>query len=132
MSKSLKDQLLDLGLASRKQESHPRKKRKPQNKPRKTGHTKAEISLDQAYRIRSNDEREQKQRALERKREQERRRRELNQRIRHSIKEFALRDETADKKRNFLFKGRIRSVLATGEQIKQINDGSTGGCLSEW
>ena len=37
-----------------------------------------------------------------------------------------MRDANADKKRNFLYKGRIRSVLATSEQITAINSGTLG------
>ena len=42
------------------------------------------------------------------------------------VKESAIRDAAADTKRNFLYKGRIRSVLATVEQIKEINSGALG------
>ena len=37
-----------------------------------------------------------------------------------------MRDPDADCKRNFIYKGRIRSVLATREQIGQINSGALG------
>ena len=60
------------------------------------------------------------------KRELERQRRQINQKIKLLIKEHAVRDDAADKKRNFLYKGRIRSVLATTEQINEINNGSLG------
>ena len=42
------------------------------------------------------------------------------------IKKHALRDDAANNKRNFLYKGRIRSVLATEEQIGEINGSSIG------
>src|SRR5690606_38601850 len=82
------------------------------------------ISLDQAYRMRSQQERQQKQKAAELKQAQERQRRETNQKIKALIKEHAVRDEKAEIKRNFLYKGRIRSVLTTPEQLKAINEGA--------
>jgi len=126
MSNSLKDQLLALGLAPKKPAARPKKQHKPRPGPAKAKGSTGEISLDQAYRIRSQDERKQKEQAIAQKREQERQRREINLKIKTAIKEHAVRDEAADKKRNFLYKGRIRSVLATPEQIKEINQGSLG------
>jgi len=126
MSDSLKDQLLALGLAQKKAEPRPKKQRKPRPAAKRTGQSKAEISLDQAYRIRSKDDRLQKEQAIARKQEQERQRRETNQKLKGIIKQSAIRDEAADTKRNFIYKGRIRSVLATREQIREINDGLIG------
>ena len=126
MSNSLKDQLLALGLASSKTAPRPKKHHKPNPRPAKAGDSNAEISLDQAYKIRNRDERNQKEQAIARKREQERQRREINLKIKTSIQDHAVRDEAAENKRNFLYKGRIRSVLATPEQIGQINSGSLG------
>jgi len=126
MSNSLKDQLLALGLKPEKTESRPRKQRKPRPVAKKARQGNAEISLDQAYRIRSKDDQKQKQQALAQKRELERQRREINQKIKALVKDNAIRDDAADSKRNFLYKGRIRSVLATREQIAEINNGSLG------
>lgn len=123
MSNSLKDQLLALGLAPKKaapQKPQPRKPRPDKSKNR------GEISLDQAYRIRGKDERQEKEKAIARKRAEERERREINQKIQAIIKQHAVRDANADTKRNFLYKGRIRSVLATLEQVKEINNGVLG------
>ncbi len=126
MSNSLKDQLLALGLASKKTAPRPKKRHKPRPEKAKAKDSNAEISLDQAYRIRTKDEQKQKQQAVELKREQERQRREINQKIKALIKDSAIRDAAADSKRNFLYKGRIRSVLVTREQIGEINNGSLG------
>jgi len=126
MSNSLKDQLLALGLASKKATTRPKKQGRSRSKPTKPKDSNAEISLDQAYRIRSKDERETKEKAVALKREQERQRREINLKIKTSIKEYAVRDDAADSKRSFLYKGRIRSVLATREQITEINNGLLG------
>lgn len=126
MSNSLKDQLLALGLAPKKtgrKSNKPRKysapvsKRKPEN---------SEISLDQAYKIRVREERIQKEKALADKRQKEQKRREINQKINALVKQHAVRDPEADCKRNFIYKGRIRSVLATREQIADINSGALG------
>jgi uncharacterized protein YaiL (DUF2058 family) len=126
MSNSLKDQLLALGLAPKKTESRPKKQRKPKPAVRKPKQGNSEISLDQAYRIRTQDDRQKKERAIALKREQEQQRRQVNKKIKTMIKESAIRDAAADTKRNFLYKGRIRSVLATVEQIKEINAGALG------
>jgi len=108
MSESLKDQLRALGLAT----------------AGKTGGS--DISLDRAYRLRNSQERQQKEQAVALKRERERQQREINQKIRALIKANAVRDEAADHKRNFLYKGRIRSVLATADQLGEINEGKLG------
>ena len=126
MSNSLKDQLLALGLAPKKAKPAPKKRHIAQAKTVKPKKSGGEISLDQAYSIRNREERLQKERAIELKREQERQRRETNQKIKGLIKESAIRDPAAENKRNFLYKGRIRSVLATPDQINDINAGSIG------
>lgn len=126
MSDSLKDQLKALGLAPKYDKRAPKRQAKPLRKPpaRKPGKKDPNsISLDQAYRMRNQQERQQKQKAAELKQAQERKRRETNQKIKALIKEHAVRDEKAEIKRNFLYKGRIRSVLTTPEQLKQINAG---------
>jgi len=124
MSHSLKDQLLALGLAAKNAEPGSIKRHKAG--PSSVEHKKTEISLDQAYRIRHKDDRHQKEQAITQKREQERQRRQINQKIQLLIKQNAIRDVLADSKRNFLYKGRIRSVLATREQINEINNGLLG------
>ncbi len=126
MSNSLKDQLLALGLAQKKTKPESRQHPKPRPAPAKVKKTKTEISLDQAYSIRNKQERLEKERAVELKRELERQRRETNLKIQALVKESAIRDPAAENKRNFLYKGRIRSVLATREQIDEINSGTLG------
>ncbi len=126
MSESLKDQLKALGLAPKPNKNTQKRPPKP-NKPRASKPVNKDpdsISLDQAYRMRSQHERQQKQKAAELKQTLERQRRETNQKIKALIKEHAVRDEKAEIKRNFLFKGRIRSVLTTPEQLKLINEGT--------
>ena len=126
MSDSLKDQLKALGLApkpAKREFKRPPKPHKPKAaKPRKIDPDN--ISLDQAYRMRSQQERQQKQQAAERKQAEESKRRETNQKIKALIKDHAVKDAEAEIKRNFLYKGRIRSVLVTSDQLKQINEGT--------
>jgi len=126
MSNSLKDQLLALGLAAKKPQPKPKKQHKPKPKPAKAQDPNVEMSLDQAYRIRAKEERQKKEKAIAEKRELERQRRQINEKIKASIKQHSQRDEAADKKRSFLYKGRIRSVLATATQISEINNGDLG------
>jgi uncharacterized protein YaiL (DUF2058 family) len=126
MSNSLKDQLLALGLTPKKTERKPKRPQKPQAPQRNRKPANAEISLDQAYRIRIKEERQQKEKAIAEKREKELQRRQINQKIKSLVKEHAVRDANAEIKRNFLYKGRIRSVLATREQITAINSGALG------
>lgn len=126
MSNSLKDQLLALGLAPKKAKPQPKKQQKARPKAARPKKSSAEISLDQAYRIRNKEERLQKEKAVELKREQERQRREINIKIKALIQETAVRDPAAENKRNFIYKGRIRSVLVTPEQINEITAGTIG------
>lgn len=126
MSNSLKDQLLALGLAPAKAEPKQRNKRKGSPKKPRVKDKNAEISLDQAYKIRNREEKQKKEQAVALKREQERQRRETNRKIKTIVKNHTVRDEKADTKRNFIYKGRIRSVLTTREQIGEINTGVLG------
>lgn len=137
MSDSLKDQLKALGLAPKPSKGAHKRPPKSNHKPKPPQHAKQQanqqvkrdpdsISLDQAYRMRSQQERQQKQKAAELKQALECQRREINQKIKALIKDHAVRDEKAEIKRSFLYKGRIRSVLTTPEQLKLINEGSLG------
>jgi len=65
MSNSLKDQLLALGLAPKKAKTQPKKQQKARPKAARSKKDSAEISLDQAYRIRNKEERLQKEKAVE-------------------------------------------------------------------
>ena len=126
MSDSLKDQLLALGLAQKKNTPNKRKSAPRPQQARSKADGGVDISLDQAYRIRSKEERREKEKAIAEKRELERQRREVNKKIRPIINECAVRDENAGIKRSFVYKGKIRSVLTTADQLKQINEGSLG------
>ena len=108
MADSLKDQLLALGLAPKKGAKNPSKQagakssKNPGSKPGKSK-SPSDISLDQAYRMRSHQERREKEKAIAQKRDKERQRREINRRIKDMVKQHGVRDPDADCKRNFLF-----------------------------
>ena len=126
MSGSLKDQLLALGLKSKNPGPPRNKSPKSPKKPARQKSGNGEVSLDQAYRMRSQQERQQKEQAIALKREQDRLRSEINQKIKTLIKTHAVRDEAADTKRSFLYKDRIRSVLTTVGQLRDLNEGKLG------
>jgi uncharacterized protein YaiL (DUF2058 family) len=141
MSKTLQDQLVSLGLAKNKP-SQRRKKSpggsrsaKPSAQPSAKPHTAVakkkpvdgdSISLEQAYRLKATDEKSAKERERQRKRAQDLERRQINTRIREIINAHALNDKSAELKRNFLYKGRIRTVLVTAEQRVAVNSGEIG------
>ncbi|MGD8385359.1 MAG: DUF2058 family protein [Lysobacterales bacterium] len=124
MSGSLKEQLLALGLKS--STADPKAGKAPPRRRNKRAAARDDITLDQAFRAREQEERRARREAQAEKREQERRRRQVNQKIRSLVEKHAVRDDAADCKRHFLYKGRIRSVLATAEQIRAINRGELG------
>jgi len=125
MSDSLKDQLLALGLVPEKNAPKKKSALRPKKIPQKQD-VAANISLDQAYRIRIKEERREKEKAIAEKRELERQRREVNKKIREIVKQCAVNDKSADIKRSFVYKGKIRSVLTTAEQLKHLNEGTLG------
>ena len=130
MSESLKDQLQALGLASKRsvgKSSKPKKTRaKAGHRPASAKPRDADVSLGQAYRMRNQQERQQKEQAIALKREQDRQRREVNQKIKALVKAHKVRDEAAENKRSFIYKGRIRSVLVNADQLQDINSGKLG------
>lgn len=122
MSDSLKDQLISLGLA--KKEPPRKKRKKPARKQGARGKGKGgEISLDAAYRARNKDEKQTAEQAKAEKRAEDLRRRKINKEIQTIVDEHRLNDEKAELKRNFIYKGRIRSVLVNEQQLKQLNEG---------
>lgn len=129
MGESLKDQLVALGLAKAgaKKPARPaganKKKRKGAGGPRKAN---GEMSLDAAWRLRDKEEKKAAAEKKQAKQEQDRLRRELNAKIQQLVEAHALNDKAADIKRNFLFKGRIRSVLVTPAQLQALNAGELG------
>jgi uncharacterized protein YaiL (DUF2058 family) len=131
MSNSLKDQLVALGLAQDK----PKKRPKPRGKPRPASDRPprtaaagkgSDISLDAAWRARDRDEKKAAEDKAAAKRAEDLRRRQVNAEIAALVKDQALNSPAAEVKRNFLYKGRIRTVLVTPEQLPLLNEGRFG------
>lgn len=130
MSHSLQDQLLALGLAKKKQRSKAKPARKPaagRNKPAGAGNTESgELSLEKAFALRKQHEKRQADEARRKKIEEDRRRKEINNAIREIVKAHRLNSDKAEISRNFMFRGRIRKVHVTPEQLKALNAGEIG------
>jgi uncharacterized protein YaiL (DUF2058 family) len=140
MSESLKDQLLKLGLA-RPEQARPKTPKPPPRrgdkaaggaKGKATGRGKkkttagGEISLDEAFRLRARAEQSEADRARAAKLAEQQRRQRVNEALQALVAEHALNDQAAELKRNFIYKGRIRSVLVTPEQLTALNAGELG------
>ena len=131
MGDSLQDQLKALGLAKQKPRP-PRKKARKKAVQKKIiimkapNSANADMSLDRAYRLRNKEEKQSAHQKKEQKWLQDLERRRVNKQIHELVKAHTLNDKKADLKRNFLYKGRIRSVLCTPEQLKALNDGELG------
>lgn len=124
MAGSLKDQLIELGLAKQKP---PRSKAgKRPGKTRAKKQASRELSLDDAYRLRARQEQEAAREKKEEKRLRDLERRRINKEIEALVKAHGLNDPEAELKRNFMYKGRIRSVPVNAEQLKQLNTGELG------
>jgi uncharacterized protein YaiL (DUF2058 family) len=135
MSDSLQDQLLALGLAKEKprdkadgkRRGNAGGKKKNRKGSRGSGAGKAGgLSLEQAYAAREREEKDQARKARQRKLAEDRRRREINLKIRTIVEPNRLNDEAADQARNFLYKGRIRKIHVTADQLKALNAGQLG------
>jgi len=113
MSNSLQDQLKALGLA----------KPKPKPKPKKI---KQEFSLGKAYALKKQDEQKQADHARKKKLAEDRQRRQLNNEIRKIVQAHRLNRDDAEIGRNFMFRGRIRKIHVTPEQLKALNAGELG------
>lgn len=99
MSDSLKDQLIALGLAKKGQD-------KPKGRKASRGR--------------------QADRTRKRRQAEDRRRQRLNSEIRSIVEAHRMNDDAAELTRNFLYKGRIRKVMVTPDQLRAINDGELG------
>jgi len=141
MSKSLQDQLRALGLASKKTKSTRQPSRNGPGKagqrpragssPRKgQGRVKqaadGEVSLNRAYALRKQEEKKQADTARKRKQAEDRKRRQLNKEIRAIVNKHRLNDSTAEVPRHFIYRGRIRKINLTTDQLKAINAGELG------
>ena len=141
MSKSLQDQLLALGFANEK----AKKTRKPpvlatgktqqrfgggsspkkgQSRVRK--HDRGGLSLDRAYALRQQEEKKQVDTVRKRKQAEDRQRRQLNTQIRAIVTKHRLNDNKAEVPRYFLYRGRIRKISLTPDQLMALNAGELG------
>ena len=131
MGDSLQDQLRALGLANppkgagkgRKEPGKPGSKR-PAQQP--AGRPDGEMSLDQAWALREQEEQRRAQEARSRKLEEDRRRRAINERVRAIIEAHRLNRDGAEIARNFMFRGRIRKIYVTPEQQAALTAGDLG------
>ena len=123
MSDSLQDQLKALGLARAKPKPKPKAKPKPKPKANKV---KQEFSLEKAYALKKRDEQKQADHARKKKLAEDRQRRLLNNEIRNIVKANRLNKDDAEIARNFMFRGRIRKLHVTPEQLKALNAGELG------
>lgn len=109
MAQSLRDQLLQLGLA---------KGAKHVAKP-----TQAEIDLRKAYAERERREKAEAEAEARRREAEAVRKRELKNQIKQLLDGKALNAVAADLARNFEYGGKIRRVYVTAQQQQQINAG---------
>lgn len=131
MSDSLQDQLRALGLAKeqhRKNKGSGNAKRSRQANRKRSGQDAKpeELSLEKAFALKRREEQRQADKARRKKQAEDRQRRLLNNQIREIVKANRLNREDAEVARNFLFRGRIRKVNVTPEQLKSLNAGELG------
>jgi len=126
VSDSLKDQLIALGLAPQQQvQRRARKPRKPGGAAGGAARrSNDDISLEEAFRRRQQADKQQAEEARRRKQAEDKRRRHINAEVEALVSGQARNDPAAELKRNFLFKGRIRSVPVTEEQLRALNGGA--------
>jgi len=141
MSKSLQDQLLALGLANKKPRKIPQPSRRaPAKTDRRAGAGSSpkkgqvgvkraaggEVSLDRAYALRQQEEKKQADTTRKRKQAEDRQRRQLNNEIRAIVSKHRLNDAKAEVPRHFIYRGRIRKINLTPDQLKTLNAGELG------
>lgn len=138
MGESLQEQLRALGLASQKKDARKNRQDSAKSgtkhaKRESAGHPAGEMSLDQAWALREQEEQRraqeaqrQAQAARRRKQEEDRRRRALNEQVRAIIDAHRLNRDDAELARNFMFRGRIRKMYVTPEQQRALNAGELG------
>jgi uncharacterized protein YaiL (DUF2058 family) len=128
MADSLRDQLLSLGLAKPRPAADAGRRPvrpKPQGKASADGKSgsRAEMDLARAYALRAQKEKEERQAAEREAQARARERRERKARLGALLEGRALNDPTAEVRRHFEHKGRIRHLHVTAEQLKRLNAG---------
>lgn len=131
MSDSLQDQLRALGLAKKhrdrkKAPAAARSKNRGKRRASESGRSSEELSLEKAYALKRREEQKQADKARRKKQAEDRQRRLLNNQIRDIVKASRLNRDDAELARNFLFRGRIRKIHVTAEQLKALNAGELG------
>lgn len=130
MGNSLQDQLKALGLAkeqpgtNRPESNKPGKKRRSARPEKKDG--SGELSLERAFELRKAEEKKQAELTRRKKQEQDRQRKQLNDAIRKIVNAHRLNRDDAEVARNFMFRGRIRKVHVTPDQLLAVNSGQLG------
>lgn len=131
MSDSLQDQLRALGLAKKqvgkkkRSSSAQRPARSNRKRPARSRQSE-ELSLEKAYALKRRSEQDQADKARRKKQAEDRQRRLLNNQIRDIVKAKRLNRDDAEIARNFMFRGRIRKINVSPEQLKALNDGQLG------
>lgn len=130
MAGSLQDQLKALGLAKDKPARKTPAVKKAgisRQKPADKDHRKPqEMSLEKAFALRRQDEKRKAEQAKQKKQEEDRQRKLLNTAIREIVKAHRLNRDDAEVARNFMFRGRIRKIHVTPDQLKALNAGELG------
>ena len=140
MGNSLQDQLKALGLAKEKSNREkpgrdkPARKQKAQSSPAKprpapaprAREPRGELSLEKAFALRKQEEKRQADQARQKKLEEDRQRKLLNKSIREIVQANRLNRDDAELARKFMFRGRIRKIHVTPEQLKALNAGELG------
>jgi uncharacterized protein YaiL (DUF2058 family) len=118
MSQSLKDQLIQAGLARPQQPGKTRRPKRAKANARKPKLEAAasEPDLAQAYKARAEAERAERARERKRQAEREAQRRAAKQRIRDLVEAHRCNDETADSPYHFQVGDRIKHVHVTETQ----------------
>ncbi len=84
------------------------------------------MSLDRAYALRKQEEKTQADTARKQKQAEDRQRRQLNKEIRAIVSKYRLNDSLAEIQRHFMYRGRIRKINLTPDQLKALNAGELG------
>jgi uncharacterized protein YaiL (DUF2058 family) len=131
MSDSLQDQLRALGLAKKQPQKNKRsgsakRSRQANRNSSGQGAKPGELSLEKAYALKRREEQTQADKARRKKQAEDRQRRLLNNQIREIVKANRLNREEAEIARNFMFRGRIRKINVTPDQLKALNAGDLG------
>ena len=129
---SLQDQLKALGLSRDKARAPEAKQSRKQGvgaagaSSARRSDSSGEMSLEKAWALKASEEKQRADTARRDKQAEDRRRRLLNNEIRQIVQAHRLNRDDAEASRNFMFRGRIRKIRVTPEQLKALNGGELG------